>query len=86
MSAMVTQSWAPLWFAMLFCITMHISYITPPFAYSIFYLKGIAPAEVKLTDIYRGCIPFIGIQFLAWLILYLWPSIATYLPNVMRLG
>lgn len=80
------MGWDPLWFAMLFCITLQISYITPPFAYSIFYLKGIAPAEVKLTDIYRGCIPFIGIQFLALLILYLWPSIATYLPSVMRLG
>lgn len=80
------MGWDPLWFAMLFCITLQISYITPPFAYSIFYLKGIAPPEVKLTDIYRGCLPFIGIQFLALLILYFWPAIATYLPAMMRAG
>ncbi|BEQ15438.1 TRAP transporter large permease [Desulfoferula mesophila] len=79
-----TMGWDPLWFAMLFCITLQISYITPPFAYSIFYLKGIAPPDVKLTDIYRGCIPFIIIQFVALLILYLWPSLATYLPAIMR--
>jgi TRAP-type mannitol/chloroaromatic compound transport system permease large subunit len=65
---------------------LQISYITPPFAYSIFYLKGIAPPSVKLTDIYRGCVPFIAIQFLALLILYFWPSLATYLPGLMKAG
>jgi tripartite ATP-independent transporter DctM subunit len=80
------MGWDPLWFAMLFCITLQISYITPPFAYSIFYLKGIAPPSVKLTDIYRGCVPFIAIQFVALLILYFWPSLATYLPSLMKAG
>lgn len=79
-----SMGWDPLWFAMLFCITLQISYITPPFAYSIFYLKGIAPPEVKLTDIYRGCVPFIIIQIFALLIIYLWPVLATYLPSIMR--
>jgi len=79
-----SMGWDPLWFAMLFCITLQISYITPPFAYSIFYLKGIAPPAVKLNDIYRGCVPFIIIQFLALLILYFWPELATYLPSTMR--
>jgi tripartite ATP-independent transporter DctM subunit len=80
------MGWDPLWFAMLFCITLQISYITPPFAYSIFYLKGIAPPSVKLTDIYRGCVPFIAIQFVALVIVYLWPSLATYLPSLMKAG
>ena len=80
------MGWDPLWFAMLFCITLQISYITPPFAYSIFYLKGIAPPEVKLTDIYRGCVPFILIQIVALVILYFWPALATYLPGLMRAG
>lgn len=79
-----SMGWDPLWFAILFCITLQISYITPPFAYSIFYLKGIAPPEVKLTDIYRGCVPFIIIQVFALLIIYLWPALATYLPSIMR--
>lgn len=77
-----TMGWEPLWFAMMFCITLQISYITPPFAYSIFYLKGIAPPEVKLTDIYRGCVPFVIIQFVALVILYFWKDLALWLPAV----
>lgn len=75
--------WDPLWFSIMFCITLQISYITPPFAYSIFYLAGIAPPEVKLTDIYRGCVPFILLQFIALVIVYLWPSLCLYLPHAM---
>jgi tripartite ATP-independent transporter DctM subunit len=77
------MGWDPLWFAMMFCITLQISYITPPFAYSIFYLKGIAPPEVKLTDIYQGCVPFILIQFFVLVLLFFWQDLATYLPNMM---
>jgi tripartite ATP-independent transporter DctM subunit len=78
-----TVGWNPLWFAMMFCITLQISYITPPFAYSIFYLKGIAPPEVRLTDIYKGCVPFIFIQFLVLFLLFFWQDLALYLPNMM---
>jgi len=76
-----TMGWDQLWFAMMFCITLQISYITPPFAYSIFYLKGIAPPEVSLVDIYRGCMPFIVIQFFVLIILFFWPDLALYLPQ-----
>jgi len=75
------MGWEPIWFAIMFCITLQISYITPPFAYSIFYLKGIAPPEVSLIDIYRGCVPFIFIQFLMLILLYFWPDLALYLPE-----
>jgi tripartite ATP-independent transporter DctM subunit len=78
-----TMGWDPLWFAMMFCITLQISYITPPFAYSIFYLHGIAPPGVKLTDIYYGCVPFIALQFLVLIILFFWPDLALYLPEMM---
>ena len=78
-----TIGWDPLWFAMMFCITLQISYITPPFAYSIFYLHGIAPPEVKLPDIYYGCVPFIILQFLVLIILFLFPDLALYLPRMM---
>ena len=81
-----TMGWEPLWFAMMFCITLQISYITPPFAYSIFYLKGIAPPEVQLTDIYRGCVPFIAIQFFVLIILFFWQDLALYLPNMMLMN
>lgn len=78
-----SMGWHPLWFAMMFCITLQISYITPPFAYSIFYLKGIAPVEVKLTDIYYGCVPYILLQFLVLIILFFWHDLALYLPQLM---
>ncbi len=75
------MGWEPIWFAIMFCITLQISYITPPFAYSIFYLKGIAPPEVSLIDIYRGCVPFIFIQFFMLILLFFWPDLALYLPE-----
>jgi tripartite ATP-independent transporter DctM subunit len=78
-----TMGWNPLWFAVMFGITLQISYITPPFAYSIFYLKGIAPKGVTLADICYGCVPFIFLQFIDLYILYLWPQIALYLPGLM---
>ena len=78
------MGWNPLWFAVMFCITLQISYITPPFAYSIFYLHGIAPREVSLMDIYKGCLPFIFLQLAALLIFYHWPVLSLYLPSLMR--
>jgi hypothetical protein len=56
---------------------------TPPFAYSIFYFHGIAPPQVKLADIYYGCVPFIVLQFLVLIILFCWQDLALYLPNLM---
>jgi tripartite ATP-independent transporter DctM subunit len=78
-----SMGWDPLWYAVLFCITLQISYITPPFAYCIFYLKGIAPKEVTLYDICIGCAPFIVIQLICLLFFYMWPSIALWLPRLM---
>jgi len=77
------MGWDPLWFAILFCITLQISYITPPFAYSIFYLHGIAPPQVTLMDIYKGCFPFVFLQFIALAIIYFWPQLVFFLPNLM---
>lgn len=71
----------PLYFAMLFCVTLQISNMTPPFAYSIFYLKGIAPPEVTIGDMYRGAIPFIFMQVLAVTVLLLFPSLILWLPS-----
>lgn len=76
--------WDPLWFAILACITLQLSYITPPFAYSVFYMKGIVPAEIKIEDIYRGCIPFIPLQILTLIIIYLFPWLVLWLPNIGR--
>jgi tripartite ATP-independent transporter DctM subunit len=74
----------PLWFAILACITLQMSYITPPFSYSVFYLKGIAPKEVTLGDIYKGVLPYIPFQVLVLVLLYLFPQISLWLPSVMH--
>jgi len=71
----------PIWFAVLVMLNLQISFLTPPFAYSIFYLKGITPPEVKTTDIYRGVIPFVGLQILAVLLCMLFPQLLTWLPS-----
>ena len=62
------------WFAILIAMNLQSSFMTPPFGFSLFYLKGVAPAEVKTTRIYRGVIPFIGIQLLLVFLLVLFPE------------
>lgn len=73
----------PVWFALLVCVNLNISMETPPYAYSIFYLKQVAPPEVTLMDIYRGVVPFIILQILALLLLIFFPQIVLWLPNLL---
>ena len=67
------------WFGVLFCMNMQVSFLSPPFGPAAFYLKSVAPAHISLTDIFRGFLPFIGIQLLALAVLLIWPSIVTVL-------
>ena len=64
-------------------MNLQISFLTPPFAYSIFYLKGIVPPDVKTTDIYRGVVPFVGLQCFALFLCVVFPPFITYLPGLM---
>ena len=73
----------PLWFGTLFCLVLTISCITPPFAYTAFYLKGIAPPGVNLVDIYRGMLPFVFIQIVIVALVYRFPAMCTWLPGLM---
>jgi TRAP-type mannitol/chloroaromatic compound transport system permease large subunit len=57
--------------------------LTPPFGFALFYLRGVAPPEVKTLDIYRGVVPFIGLQLLAVALIWFLPSLATWLPNLL---
>ena len=65
----------PLWFAMMICINLQTSFLTPPFGYSLFYFKGVAPPEVTTMDIYRGVMPFVGMQALAVGLCIIFPEI-----------
>ena len=67
------------WFGVLFCMNMQVSFLSPPFGPAAFYLKSVAPPHISLTDIFRGFLPFIGVQLIALTVLLVWPSIVTIL-------
>ena len=73
----------PLWLGILISLNLQTSFLTPPFGFSLFFLRGVAPKEIQTRNIYRGVMPFIGIQVLAIIIVAIFPSIATWLPNLM---
>ena len=72
-----------IWFAVMAIIMIQTSYLTPPMAPSIFYLRGIAPPEMTYKDMYLGVIPFVGLQLLVLVIIALYPPTATYLPEIL---
>jgi len=67
------------WFGVLFCMNMQVSFLSPPFGPAAFYLKSVAPPHISLTDIFKGFLPFICVQLLALSVLLIWPSIVTVL-------
>lgn len=73
----------PIWFAMLFCISLELSYMTPPFAYCIFYFKGIAPPEITIKDMYIGAYPYVVCQIILLILLVYFPKLTTWLPNII---
>ena len=72
----------PLWFGILICLNLQMSFLTPPFAYAIFFVKGAAPPEVSTWDIYRGVIPFVVLQALAVFLCIFFPDIILWLPRI----
>jgi tripartite ATP-independent transporter DctM subunit len=76
----------PIWFGILFCINMQISYLSPPFGPAAFYLKSVAPPEISLQDIYRSLWPFMLLQITAMLLVMAFPQIALWLPEVLMRG
>ena len=73
----------PLWFTVLVAINLQTSFLTPPFGFALFYLKGAAPPEVELKHVYRGIIPFVIIQLIGLAIVILFPQIALWLPKFL---
>jgi tripartite ATP-independent transporter DctM subunit len=71
----------PVWLGVMIAINLQTSFLTPPFGFALFYLRGVAPASIETSDMYRGVIPFIGLQLLLMLLLSIWPEIATWLPS-----
>ena len=73
----------PVWLGIMIAINLQTSFLTPPFGFALFYLRGVAPAEVTTGQIYRGVIPFVAIQILALLILAALPGLVTWLPDFL---
>lgn len=71
----------PIWLGIMIAINLQTSFLTPPFGFALFYLRGVAPASIKTTDIYRGVVPFIVMQLLMMLLLIFVPELATWLPQ-----
>jgi len=73
-----------LWFAVLIAMNLQTSFLTPPFGFSLFYLKAAAPPEVRMQQVYRGIVPFVVIQLVALILIAIFPAITLWLPNIME--
>jgi tripartite ATP-independent transporter DctM subunit len=80
---MIEFGFDPLWFCILLAVNLQTSFLTPPFGFSLFYLKAVTPPEVTTGHIYRGIIPFVACQMLGLLVVILYPSLATWLPRMV---
>lgn len=80
---MMDGSLGPIWLGVMMAMNLQTSFLTPPFGFALFYLRGVAPPEVKTTDIYKGVMPFIAIQVVALIALVLFPDLATWLPETL---
>jgi tripartite ATP-independent transporter DctM subunit len=76
----------PVWLGVMIALNLQTSFLTPPFGFSLFYLRGVCPNSVPTSAIYRGVIPFIAIQMMVLGLLALWPSLVTWLPGVVYGG
>ncbi len=73
----------PVWFGVMIAINLQTSFLTPPFGFALFYLRGVAPPSVTTMDIYRGILPFVIIQLVGLVIIAAFPGLATWLPSVL---
>lgn len=78
---LLTMGVDPVWLGIMIAVNLQTSFLTPPFGFALFYLRGVAPAEITTLHIYRGVMPFIGIQLLMLGLLACWPQLVTWLPS-----
>jgi TRAP-type mannitol/chloroaromatic compound transport system permease large subunit len=69
----------PIWFGVLFAVNMQLSFLTPPFGFSLFYLKSVAPPDVSTIDVWKSALPYLGLQFIGLLL-------CMYIPDVILIG
>jgi TRAP-type mannitol/chloroaromatic compound transport system permease large subunit len=81
--AMLMLDIDPIWLGVMIGVNLQTSFLTPPFGFALFYLRGVAPGSVTTADIYRGSIPFVALQVLALGVLWMFPELATWLPKTL---
>ena len=79
--ALFSLGFEPIWIGILIAMVLQTSFLTPPFGFALFYLRGVAPKNIPTFEIYKGVYPFVMIQILVIVIIFLYPEIATFLPN-----
>jgi tripartite ATP-independent transporter DctM subunit len=80
---MIEFGYDPLWFCILLAVNLQTSFMTPPFGFSLFYLKAVTPPEIETGDIYRGIIPFVFFQLIGLFIVVMFPWLVTWLPKIV---
>lgn len=80
---LLTMGIDPVWLGIMVALNLQTSFLTPPFGFALFYLRGVAPESIKTTQIYKGVLPFILIQLLLLALLAVWPELATWLPDII---
>lgn len=78
---LLVMGFDPVWLGVMMAINLQTSFLTPPFGFALFYLRGVAPDSLKTSQIYRGVIPFVIIQILMLFVLVMYPEISTWLPD-----
>ncbi|MCE0556008.1 TRAP transporter large permease subunit [Motilimonas sp. E26] len=78
---LLAMGFDPVWLGIMFAVNLQTSFLTPPFGFALFYLRGVAPESVATKDIYRGVAPYIAIQLVVLMALAIWPSLVTWLPD-----
>ena len=81
--ALMAMGIDPIWLGIMIAINLQTSFLTPPFGFALFYLRGVAPNAVETKQIYRGVIPFILIQLSMLMLLVIMPELATWLPEML---
>lgn len=78
---LLAMGFDPVWLGIMFAVNLQTSFLTPPFGFALFYLRGVAPSSVATRDIYRGVAPYIAIQLMVLVALAIWPGLVTWLPD-----
>ena len=83
---LIIMGWDPVWLGIMIAINLQTSFLTPPFGFTLFYLRSIAPKEVRTIDIWKGALPFVGLQVVGLALIFSMPVLATWLPDTIYRG